>query len=369
LPRALAGGVTTIQVLPGSANLIGGRSFTAKLTRGTSARAMRFLGAPQGLKMACGENPKRVYGEQRRLPSTRMGNLAVVRKAFADAWDYRRRVQKYERDLALWKEKQRKEKQGKEEQARPTSSSSPSSPFETAPKDTAELGADPEAKVAAPDDPPEPPTRDPALETLKDVLDGKILVHNHCYRADEMSLMLDLAQQYGFRIRSFHHALEAYKIADRLAREGVAVSTWADWWGFKMEAYDGVPENAALVAAAGGRAIIHSDSESEIRHLNQEAGKALAAGRRLGLKIDDDAALRWLTANPAWALGIDDRVGTLEPGKMADVVVWDRHPFSVYALAQRVYVDGALAFDRRAARATTDFELENGAQAVQGERR
>lgn len=347
LPRALAGGVTTIQVLPGSANLIGGRSFTAKLKLGRSAREMRFPGAPQGVKMACGENPKRVYNG--RGPSTRMGNVAGFRKIFQNAADYRRRWQKYERDLALWQDRVTRQKR----------------------KDEAAAAIDPRTGRPArsddeksPIDPPEPPGRDLELETLALVLDGKILVHNHCYRADEMNVMLDLAKQYGFKIRSFHHALEAYKLRERLAADEVATSTWADWWGFKMESYDGIPHNAALVAEAGARAIIHSDSESEIRHLNQEAAKALAAGRRLGIQLDENEALRWITANAAWALGIDEVTGTISTGKMADVVVWNASPFSVYALPQLVYIDGELAYDRKRPRPQTDFELgqpENGA--------
>jgi imidazolonepropionase-like amidohydrolase len=191
------------------------------------------------------------------------------------------------------------------------------------------------------------------------VLRGRILVQNHCYRADEMAQMLDLAREFGFRIRSFHHAVEAYKVADVLAREQVAVSIWADWWGFKMEAFDGVQQNAALVTQAGGRAVIHSDSESGIQRLNQEAAKAMWAGRRAGISITRDQALRWITANPAWVIGLDSLVGTLEVGRNADVVVWSGDPFSVYARAERVFVDGALMYDRNDAATwwRTDFEL------------
>ncbi len=326
--RAVAGGVTTIQVLPGSANLIGGRSFVAKLRPAQSARAMRFVGAPQGLKMACGENPKRVYGEKGG-PMTRMGNVAGYRLAFQKAREYKRSLEHYQRDLAVWKQKNASADGGEE-----------------------------------PEDPPEPPARDFGLETLVGVLDGDILVHVHCYRADEMHLMLDLASEFGFHIRSFHHALEAYKLRDRLAHEGTAVSTWADWWGFKMEALDGVPENAALVAAAGGRAIIHSDSETEVRHLNQEAAKALAAGRQLGLDLSDDDALRWITANPAWALGVQAQTGTLEVGKMADVVLWDKHPFSVYARTVAVFIDGEPVYERKDGPRLSDFELGQAAPAT-----
>lgn len=341
LTRAIAsGGITTMQVLPGSANLIGGRSFTAKLKLGRSAREMRFPGAPQGVKLACGENPKRVHGGGR---GTRMGNVAGFRKAFQDAFEYRRRWSRYQRDLALWHERVART------QKRDRAPLDPKNP----------AAADEER---APVDAPDAPARDFELETLALVIDGKILVHNHCYRADEMAIMLDLARQYRFKIRSFHHALEAYKLAERLAAEEVSVSTWADWWGFKMESYDGIPQNAALLSHAGVRAIIHSDSESETRHLNQEAAKAMAAGRRAGIALDDNEVLRWITANPAWALGISDVTGTLTEGKMADVVVWDRHPFSVYARPQQVFIDGELVFSRGSVRQTTDFEIGTGVQ-------
>ncbi len=325
LGRALSGGITTIQVLPGSANLVGGRSFVAKLRPATTAREMRFPGAPQGVKMACGENPKRVYGNKGG-PGTRMGNMARMRAALQQASEYRRRWQRHERDLAAWTAKR-----------------------------SVDAGPD-ETAGDKPDDPPEPPTRDLAMETLVGVLDGRLFVHNHCYRADEMAQMLDLAREFGFKIRSFHHALEAYKIRGRLAAEGVSVSTWADWWGFKMEAFDGVPQNLAMLEHAGARAIIHSDSEIEIRHLNQEAAKAVAAGRKIGIEIDEEHALRWLTANPAWALGIDRQTGTLEVGKMADVVVWSGSPFSTYTRAERVYIDGAQIYDS-ARPPKSDFEL------------
>lgn len=317
--RALSGGVTTIQVLPGSANLIGGRSYIAKLKPGISAREMRFPGAPQGLKMACGENPKRVYGS-RGGPRTRMGNVAGYRRSFQQARNYLYSQQAYERDLAAWK---------KEKEANPEHD----------------------------EDPPSLPGRDLEMETLAKVLNGEILVHNHCYRADEMHIMLDLAQEFGFKIRSFHHALEAYKLKDRLAKEDVASSTWADWWGFKMEAYDGIPHNAALLSAAGAKAVIHSDSSTDIRRLNQEAAKARRAGLDLGLEISETEALRWITLNAAWALGIDKEVGSLEKGKHADIVVWDKHPLSVYSKPSKVFIDGKLLFDRTKPERLSDFEI------------
>lgn len=334
LAHALAGGITSAQILPGSANLIGGRSFTIKLRLGArSAEDMRFEGAPAGLKMACGENPKRVYREKGG-PVTRMGNVAGYRKAFEEAVEYQRKWDTYRRKLALWETGEtRSRRDPKPKQGEP------------------EVKRDEKER-------PEPPTRDFGLETLVDVLDGNILVHMHCYRADEMSLMLEFAASYGFSIRSFHHAVEAYKIADRLAANDTAASIWADWWGFKVEAYDGVRENAALVTQAGGRAIIHSDSATGIQRLNQEAGKALFAGRKAGVQISDEQALAWLTINPAWALGVDDRTGSLEPGKAADLVVWSGDPFSVYSQAQLVYIDGALVYERdKHERPRSDFDL------------
>ncbi len=306
---ALEGGITSLQILPGSANLIGGRGVTLKNVPATTYQAMKFPNAPQGLKMACGENPKRVYGALARAPSTRMGNVAGYRQAFADAQDYREQWRKYERDVAAYHEKTGKK-----------------------------------AKDAQP---PTPPKRDLELETLVAAMAGAIQVHVHCYRSDEMAIMLDLSREFGFRIAAFHHAIEAYKIADLLAANGVCGAEWADWWGSKMEMFDGIQENLALTdLPKGGCAIVHSDSDEGIQRLNQEAAKAMARGNRVGLSIAPERAIRWLTANPARALGIDKLTGTLEPGKMADVVIWNGTPFSVYALAEQVFVDGALAFDR-----------------------
>ncbi len=305
VPLAIAGGVTTMQVLPGSGNLIGGRGVTVKVIPTRTVQEMKFPGAPYGLKMACGENPKRVYGE-RGGPATRMGNMAGYRSAFISAENYRRKWDKWLKD-----------KKG---------------------------------------DPPERNLRD---ETLAEVLRGHILVQNHCYRADEMVQMLDLAKEFGFKIRSFHHGVEAYKIADRLAQAGTAASVWADWWGFKEEAMDGIQENAALLFQAGARPVIHSDSPDGIQRLNQEAAKAMYAGRRAGINISRADAVKWFTSNPAWVLGIDSIVGTLEAGKMADVVIWSGDPLSVYARAMQVYNDGFLIYDRNdpAKQPVTDFGL------------
>ncbi|WP_129791511.1 amidohydrolase [Sphingosinicella sp. CPCC 101087] len=307
---ARAGGVTTLMILPGSGNLIGGRSVTLRNVPSPTVQGMKFPGAPYGVKMACGENPKRSYGARGRSPATRMGNVALFRRAWIEAADYARRL------------------------------------------DRAGSGG-------------EPPRRDLQLETLAGVLDGEILVQNHCYRADEMAIMIDMGREFGFRIRAFHHATEAYKIAPMLAREDICVATWASSWGSKMEALDSVEENAPMIEAAGGCAIIHSDDATLGQRLNQEAGIALAAGRRAGIDVTDGEAIRWITANPARALGIDDRVGTLEPGRMADLVLWSANPFSVYALAERVWIDGAPVWDRSDPRyqAPSDFLLGQPGQA------
>ncbi|MCX7033050.1 MAG: amidohydrolase [Arenimonas sp.] len=316
---ALAGGVTSMMILPGSANLIGGRGTVLKNVAATTMQDMKFPGAPHGLKMACGENPKRVYGERGQSPMTRMGNLAGYRAAFIEAQAYRRAWDKYEAGQA---DAGKKKKKGE----------------------------------AAGD----PPNRDLRLDTLAGVLRGDITVQIHCYRADEMALMIDLSKEFDFKIAAFHHGVEAYKLADTLAAEGICGALWADWWGFKMEAYDGIQENIALVDRPDkGCAIVHSDSAESIQRLNQEAAKVMVRGERLGLKLPPERAIRWLTTNAARAIGIADQTGELAKGKMADVVVWNGNPFSVYAKAERVYVDGALLHDINDAsrRPVTDFML------------
>ena len=205
-----------------------------------------------------------------------------------------------------------------------------------------------------------PPTRNLQLETLAGVLDGSILIQNHCYRADEMAVMLDVAKEFGYKVTTFHHAVEAYKIAPLLAREGVCAAMWTGWWGFKMEALDGIEENAALTdAPEGSCAVIHSDDAELIQRLNQEAAAALSAGRRAGMNISEEHAISWITLNAARSIGIDKETGSLEPGKRADVVIWSANPFSVYARADQVFIDGGLAFDRTnpAFQPVSDFEL------------
>ena len=321
--RALEGGVTSMQILPGSANLFGGRSVTLKNVPSRTVQGMKFPGAPYGLKMACGENPKRVYGT-RGGPATRMGNMAGYRAAWIRAAEYRRKTDSEAR-------------QG------------------TASGGDAATGR----QGSAPGGPAGGTTRDLELETLAGVLRGEILVHNHCYRGDEMAQMIDLAREFGYRIRSFHHGVEAYKVRDLMARDSISGSLWADWGGFKLEALDFTRANVAMVHQAGGIAVVHSDDPTGIQKLNQEAAKAMQAGRAAGIQVSENDALRWITYNAAWALGIHDRVGTLEAGKNADVVVWSHNPFSVYARADQVFIDGALIYDRmnRNRQPRTDFEV------------
>ncbi|HEX2813254.1 MAG TPA: amidohydrolase [Sphingopyxis sp.] len=299
--RALAnGGITTLEILPGSANLMGGRSVVLKNVPARTVQGMKFPGAPYGLKMACGENPKRVYGNKGRMPSTRMGNMAVDRQTWAKAVAYKKKLD--------------------------------------------------EGKAV---------DRDLAMETLAGVLSGEILIQNHCYRADEMAQVIDMSHEFGYKVSAFHHAVEAYKIADLLKKEDICAAMWADWWGFKMEAYDSVPENIALVYKEGACTIVHSDDANQIQRLNQEAAKALAAGRRMGMQISDEQAWTWLGINPAKAIGLADKIGSLKPGKMADVVLWNGNPFSVYTRPEKVWIDGALMFDANdpKRRPVTDFEL------------
>lgn len=322
--RARAGGVTTLQTLPGSANLIGGRGVTLKNIPSVSYQGMKFPGAPHGLKMACGENPKRVYGGKSKSPSTRMGNVAGYRAQWIEA-------QKYQQEWTDWENRTNSRKSDRNEETRP-------------------------------------PKRDLKLETLAAVLKGEILVHMHCYRADEMMTILDMADEFDYKVSAFHHGVEAYKIADELAEAGVCGALWADWWGFKAEAYDGIMENIAMVdRPEGGCAIVHSDSAEGIQRLNQEAAKAMSRGNRAGIEITPEHAIRWITANPAQAMGILDQTGSLETGKMADVVIWNGNPFSVYAKADQVFVDGALLYDRHdpAKQPLSDFEL--GQQLEAGE--
>ena len=305
--RALVnGGVTTMQILPGSGDLMGGRSVVLKNVPGRTVLEMKFPGAPYGLKMACGENPKRVFGSHDHMPQTRMGNIALDRETWAKAVAYKHEWDKYYAK-----------------------------------------GGD-------------MPKRDLTMDTLKGVLEGRILIQNHCYRADEMAQMIDMSKEFGYHITAFHHAVEAYKIADLLRDNDICAVMWADWYGFKMEAYDAIPQNIALVHNAGACAMVHSDDPNGIQRLNQAAAKAMAVGQRAGIPgLSEAVAWEWLSRNPAKALGILGVTGTLTAGKAADVVMWNGDPFSDYSRPERVWIDGAEMYDANDPhkRPVSDFEL------------
>jgi imidazolonepropionase-like amidohydrolase len=302
---ALAAGVTTVQVLPGSANLFGGRGVVLHNVPATTVQAKKFAGAPYSLKMACGENPKYNYGDNGRFPSSRMGNMAGYRDAFLQADHYLHEWEVYETGIG-----------------------------------------------------DAPPKRDLKMDTLAGVLLGDIKVHIHCYRADEMAELLDLAREFKFQITAFHHAVEAYKMPELLKQSGTCAAVWSDWWGYKQETFDAIRENAAFLDASGACVMMHSDSSIIGQRLVLEASKAMAAGNRAGLNISKEHAITWVTSVPARAMGVGDRVGTLEAGKNADVVIWSGDPFSVYTLADQVFIDGALAYDRKDPRRqpTSDFD-------------
>ena len=279
--RARAGGITTIQILPGSANLVGGQSVVLKLRDSRTLDGLRFVGAPRGIKMACGENPKRVYGDDEDGPSTRMGNIAAMRGKLQEALDYRAARSRRE-----------------------------------------------------------PPPTDPDLEVLLDVLDGEVLVHVHCYRQDDIEGIYRVMDDYGVQVASFQHALEAYKVRDMIIAHNTAIATWPDWWGFKMEAYDAIPENAALVKADGGIVALHSDSGNTIQRMYTEAAKMLRYG------ATEQQVLEMITIDPARSLGIDSRVGTIEVGKDADLALFSHHPLDVYTRVENTWIDGTMVFNR-----------------------
>ena len=291
--RALAGGVTTSLLLHGSANMIGGQAVVIKHKFGDSRDALLFPNAPRSIKFASGENPKRVYGSRGQLPSTRMGNFAVQRQALVEAQEYMREWDSYD------------------------------------------------AKVKRGDKDATPPKRDLKLEALADVLRGKIMVQIHIYRADEMLTEIAMAKEFGYKIRAFHHALEAYKVADQVAANDIAIATFADWWGYKQEAWDAIPWNAVMCMRKGVRVAIKSDSGDYTRRLNQEAAKAIRYGG-----ATEEEALKMITLNPAWIIGVDDRVGSIDVGKDADLVIWDGYPLSTTGVPEKVLIDGEVYFDR-----------------------
>ncbi len=297
--RAAAGGVTMINILHGSANTIGGQSATVKLKPGKSAAEMLVPGAPLGIKFALGENVTRKSstvqaGQQRRYPFTRMGQAEVLRDAFVRAQDYR----------AEW--------------------------------------ADYRAKVARGTRGLVPPRTDLELEPLVEVLEGKRLVHAHSYRADEMLMLINMADEFGFTIKTLQHGLEGYKIASEIAKHGAGLSTFADSWSYKIEAYDAIPHNAAILVRKGVLTTINSDSDERIRRLNIDAAKQMKYGG-----LSENEALRLITYNGAIQVGLEDRTGSLEVGKDADLAIWTAHPLSVYARVETTFADGEVTFDRQ----------------------
>lgn len=300
--RALAGGVTTANILHGSANSIGGQTLPLKMRWGKDAQAMIFEGATPGIKFALGENPKRsgnpVGGRGAttttvaRYPATRMGVEDVIREAFTDAKVYK----------ASWD--------------------------------------DYNARVAK-GEKPIPPRKDLKLEPLKEILEGKRFVHSHSYRADEILMLIRVADEFGFKIKTFQHVLEGYKVAKEMAAHGAGGSTFSDWWNYKVEAADAIPYNAAIMTKKGVIASLNSDDAELMRHLNTEAAKAMKYGG-----VTETEALAMVTLNPAKQLGIDHRVGSIDVGKDADLVIYDKHPLSDYAKVQKVLIDGTVYFDR-----------------------
>ncbi|MEZ5355738.1 MAG: amidohydrolase family protein [Bryobacteraceae bacterium] len=286
--RALAGGTTMANVLHGSANAIGGQCSVIKTRWGKDARGLRFDAAKPGIKFALGENPKRRGAQpspgltERRYPATRMGVEDVIREAFLQAKEYQARIARGEK-----------------------------------------------------------PRRDLKLEPLVEVLEGKRLVHAHSYRADEILMLLRVADEFGFKIRTLQHVLEGYKVAKEIAAHGAGASTFSDWWAYKVEAYDATPYNAAIMHKKGVLVSLNSDSAELIRHLNTEAAKAMKYGG-----LTEEEALALVTINPARQLMVDDRVGSIEPGKDADLVMFDKHPLSNFAKVQKVWIDGQMYFDR-----------------------
>ena len=313
--RDLAGGVTAANILHGSANPIGGQTVVIKLRWGKPASALPFEGALPGIKFALGENPKRSNfgpppGVPQRYPATRMGVEEVIRQAFTEAREYKKQWDDYTQRKAAGEQNLM------------------------------------------------PPRRNEALEPLVEVIEGKRYVHSHCYRADEILMLLRVAKEFGFKVQTFQHVLEGYKVADEIAASGAGGSTFSDWWAYKMEAFDAIPYNAALMTDRGVVVSINSDDAEEATHLNQEAAKSMKFG---GLSAND--ALKMVTLNPAIQLGIDNRVGSIDVGKDADLVIYNHDPLSVYAVPQKTLIDGQIYFDR-ARDITHRAEIEKEKQAL-----
>lgn len=319
LYRALAGGVTSLNLLHGSANAIGGLNTVVKIKYGRPVEDFIFPGAMPGIKFALGENPKRSNfspqpGQQRRYPATRMGVEEVIRDAFTRARDYKKSWDEYR----------------------------------------AATGRRQQNLM--------PPRRDLQLEPLVEVLEGKRLVHAHCYRADEILMLIRVADEFGFKIKTFQHTLEGYKVAKEIAQHGAGASIFADNWAYKIEAYDAIPYNAAIMTRAGVSVSMNSDSDERARRLNIEAAKAMRYG-----DLSEEEALKTITWNPAWQLGIHERVGSIEVGKDADLAIWNGHPLSVYSRVDTTFVDGEIFFDRQQDLARRADFLKVRAQLEQAE--
>ncbi len=321
--RALAGGVTSINILHGSANTIGGQNATMKLKFGESVENMMFPGAPPGIKFALGENVTRKNSTQivipgqpttRRYPVSRMGQEEVVRDAFVRARDYRTSLDEYK------------------------------------------------ARVAKGEKNLVPPRRDLELEPLVEVLEGKRLVHAHTYRADETLMLLHLADEFGFKIATLQHGLEGYKIASEIATHGAGLSSFADSWSYKIEAYDAIPYNVAILMRHGVVTTINSDSDERVRRLNIDAAKLVRYGG-----LTEDEALSTITINGARQLGVADKVGSIEVGKDADLGLWNNHPLSVYAAVDQTFIDGKVYFDRQQDLTMRDQKVKERAELEKAE--
>lgn len=319
--RALAGGVTMINILHGSANTIGGQSATVKLKYGRPAAEWLVPNAPPGIKFALGENVTRKSrvnfpgAPPPRYPTTRMGQEEIIRDAFT-------RARTYQAEWAAYNQ--------------------------------AANGRGARNAV--------PPRRDLELEPLVEILEGRRFIHAHSYRADEILMLLELAREFGFTVRSLQHALEAYKVAPEILASGASVSVFADSWSYKLEAYDAIPYNVAVNVRNGVRSTINSDSDERIRRLNVDAAKMMKYGG-----LTEEEALATITINGAWQVGLDARTGSIEVGKDADLGIWNAHPFSVYARVERTIVDGEVFFDRAADAAMNAARAAERAQLMQAE--
>ena len=319
--RALSGGVTMTNVLHGSANTIGGQSATLKLKYGRPASEWLAAGAPTGIKFALGENVTRKNRSDGpgspppRYPTTRMGQEEIIRDAFTRARSYQAEWNAY--------------------RARST-------------------GRNATAAVA--------PRRDLELEPLVEVLEGRRFIHAHSYRADEIVMLLELAKEFGFTVRTLQHALEAYKVAPEIKASGASVSVFADSWSYKLEAYDAIPYNVAINVRNGVKSTINSDSDERIRRLNVDAAKAMKYGG-----LTEDEAMATITINGAWQVGLEDRTGSIEVGKDADIGIWSAHPFSVYARVERTIIEGETYFDRARDVAEREAKVAERAELMKAE--